>query len=584
MKLLFCGQMMSPFISQDADLLKSKYDVDIVNIDMIFSVRWGFMRYILYFFTSTIFKIYNTDIVYIWFVDYHTIPLVIAAKLFGKRSVVTVGGWEVSKCEEIGYGNQLNFIRGMVTRWCLRNATYVSVPSEAYRKITQIVEPLSNIYVVPNAIDIKLCSQKSNGIRSGAITAGYTLKTNELLKGIYTFREAALKLPYNCEVIERMPHEELMELLRKTKVYCQLSYTESFGMTILESMACGCVPVVTDRDAPPEVIGDTGVVVPYGDVESTVKGINKAMQMNGNKARERAKLFSRENRMKILSKIIDEEPLVSVVIPSFDSEKWLTETIGSILYQSYKNIEIIVVDDCSTDNTKELMEKIVKNNTCVKYLRNEVNSGECVSSRRGFAAAQGEYICRLSSDDMYASYDKIKQQVEWMQRTNADWSYNSINLIGESINNSKRVESIWLAFPIRYSFPILKKFDNIVLKFPRVAFLLMIGRGNPINSSTLMFRKSSYLKYEQWSDNHRTDCDGLLLFKSLLKCTRGIAVPELGSLYRIHPGQMSYNPKYIHEMKVIRTNIYTEIMRGKYPAWLKIGMKLIKRFRREIFN
>jgi glycosyltransferase involved in cell wall biosynthesis len=586
LKLLFCGQLKSPFIRQDAELLKRHYDVEVINLNFLSATRFGSFKFIYKFFISIMFKICKVDIVYIWFADYHALPIVLISKLFNKRSIVVVGGWEVSKCEEIGYGNQLNIIRGFVTRLCLRKATYVAVPSEAYKRVTHGIEPLSQVYVVPNAIDSKLCDVPVDDNREGVVTALCTIKFTELLKGIPTFRKAALKLPYTCEVIEAMPHEKLMEKLRKTKVYCQLSYTESFGMTILEAMACGCVPVVTDRDAPPEVIGDTGVVVPYGDVEATVKGIEKAMTMDGSRARDRARKFNELNRILAISRIIKNQPLVSVVIPSYNSEKWLDDTIKSILTQSYLNKEIIVVDDCSTDNTKKVMDRLmIWNPDVIKYMRNEVNSGECISSRRGFAAACGEFICRLSSDDVYADYYKLQCQVECMQRTGADWSYNSINCVGTSLHDSKLVESIWLSLPIpsRYGIRFLRKFDNIILQYPRIAFLLMLGKGNPINSSTLMFRKSSYMKYEQWSDSHRTDCDGLLLFKSLLKGTRGVAVHSIGSLYRTHPGQMSYNPKYIHEMKVIRTNIYNDIMKGDYPWWLKVSMKFVKKFRRDIF-
>lgn len=307
-KILFCGQLRTPFIWQDLEMLRQHYEIDIVNLDFLSVPKIGILKYILYYPFLMIPKIIRNDVVYMWFADWYALPIILAAKLFNKKSIITVGGWEVFKCEEIGYGNQLNLVRGFVTRLCLRNASVILSQSKAYDVITKSVEPNTHTFIVQNAIDTEeLCNIVLPVHREGVVTALCTIKFTEKLKGIPTFLEAASKLPYKCEVVEGMSHSKLMDKLRRTKVYCQLSYTEAFGMTTLEAMACGCIPVVTDKDAPPEVIGDTGVVVPYGDVEATIKGIEKAMTMDGNRARERAKIFSRENRMKLLVKVIGEK-------------------------------------------------------------------------------------------------------------------------------------------------------------------------------------------------------------------------------------------------------------------------------------
>ena len=78
-------------------------------------------------------------------------------------------------------------------------------------------------------------------------------------------------------------------------MYCQLSITESFGVTLLEAMACGCVPVVARRDALPELAGDAGFQVPYGDVERTREAILAAMKMDGTIVREWAATFTKES-------------------------------------------------------------------------------------------------------------------------------------------------------------------------------------------------------------------------------------------------------------------------------------------------
>jgi glycosyltransferase involved in cell wall biosynthesis len=582
-KILFCGQMKSPFISQDHELLSTQYDVELIDLDFLRASIDSAIAYGYFIISSMIPKVYRTDVVYIWFADYPALPIIVLAKLFDKKIITTVGGWEVANYPEISYGNQLRLIRGAVTRWCIRNSDVVLTPSESYKNITLGIEPYANVMVISNAIKSELFTTPLPQKCDRVITALFTISDTSVLKGLPTFEAAVSRLPYECKVYEAIPHEDLMDIFRKSKVYCQLSYTESFGVTNLEAMACGCVPVVTNRDALPEIVGDTGVVVPYGNVDATIEAIKKAMTMDGNKARERAKLFTRERRMGELSKMINElvEPLVSVVIPAYNSEKWLTETIFSITNQTHKNIEIIVVDDCSTDNTEGLVKSF--RNKQIKYIKNEVNKGECISSRVGFAHAKGDFICRLSSDDVWVNKDKVKNQVKLMQKTGADWSYNSINCTGISVTDNKRVDSYWLSIPTRFGQNIsslLQMFDNTILRFPRLAFVFMVVRGNPVNSSTLMFKRDSYFNNEQWSDKHRTDCDGLLIYKSLLKGLRGIAVKEMGALYRIHPEQMSYNPKYLAESKLIKSNIIEEVINKNHPLWLKIVMRLVRRFKK----
>lgn len=572
-RILFCGMFKSPFILQDYELLKNHYNVTPVNLDIVWESREGVFIYLWSVLTNIIFKIYNTDICYIWFADIHAIPLLILSKIFNKRSILLIGGLEVANFPEINYGNQLTW-RGSVAKWCIRNSNVIIVPSSTYKHITQNLIPDANIYVVPNAIDESLCEYPLPVKSDKVVTALFSLKDTGFLKGISAFKEAVEHLPYEYKIYDGVDHDYLMSELRKSRVYCQLSYTESFGVTNLEAMACGCVPVVTNVDILPYIIGDSGIVVPYGDVNATKDAIQKAMTMNGDKARERAKYFSRKKRFDGLSNIIEIKPLVSVVIPAYNAAKWLPDTIQSILNQTYTNIEVIVVDDCSNDNTHE----VVSQYPSVIYLKNYENVGECKSSRRGFSEAMGKYICRLSADDMYANPDKIKHQVDIMEKTMADWSYNSINCVGETLEKSKITDSFWMVMPTRYGHKILQLFDNYILKFPYLVFLRLLS-GNPVNSSTLMIRRSSYLKSVGWSsDGLRTDCDGLLLFNFFLQRYKCIAIREMGSFYRIHPEQATnVSTTYKNDMIKNKLDITNKVIDGDYPLWLKCAVKIWRR-------
>ena len=150
-------------------------------------------------------------------------------------------------------------------------------------------------------------SEKKNLV----ITVASGTKNVIKLKGIDTFAKAAEHIPGtrflvlglsdkdreflgakcpspNLELSGYMSQTDLIKYYQKAKVYCQLSYRESFGVALAEAMACGCVPVVTERAALPEVVGNTGIYVPYDDEKATAKGIEEALRSDkGRKARER---------------------------------------------------------------------------------------------------------------------------------------------------------------------------------------------------------------------------------------------------------------------------------------------------------
>lgn len=303
MKIFFVGYLSSQFIEDDKKLLEE--DHKLITFDLAKNAS-SFKKIPQYLITTLLeYKnIYKSDIVWIWFADYPSLPFLVWAKFFHKPIVMHVGGWEVYSGPEINYGNQRNIIRGYVTRWILRNSNVCILPSESYKKITRLLEPKANIVVIPNAIDINLCNSHLPEKR-GVVTALVSMKFTRLLKGIPTFEKATEGI--KSKVIENVPHDHLIEMLKSSKVYCQLSYTESFGVTLLEAMACGCIPVVTDRDALPEVVGKYGYIVPYGDIEKTKEAISLALKCNDQdikNIRNRAKLFNKDRMRLNIEKLL----------------------------------------------------------------------------------------------------------------------------------------------------------------------------------------------------------------------------------------------------------------------------------------
>lgn len=111
------------------------------------------------------------------------------------------------------------------------------------------------------------------------------------------------------------------------------------------------------------------------------------------------------------------EPLISVVIPAYNRASIILSSINSVLNQTYKNIELIVVDDASIDNTADIV-KAVTDPRC-RYVRLDKNSGACVARNKGIDEAHGEYIAFNDSDDQWHS-DKIEQQLAAIAKRKAD--------------------------------------------------------------------------------------------------------------------------------------------------------------------
>ena len=132
-----------------------------------------------------------------------------------------------------------------------------------------------------------------------------------------------------------------------------------------------------------------------------------------------------------------EEELVSIIMPSYNTGKFIKETINSVIAQTYSNWELIIVDDCSTDNTDEIVKSI--NDNRIIYLKNETNSGAAISRNKALREAKGRWIAFLDSDDLWKN-DKLEKQIKFMKENNCYFSYTNYIEIDENDNtNGKRI-------------------------------------------------------------------------------------------------------------------------------------------------
>ena len=115
------------------------------------------------------------------------------------------------------------------------------------------------------------------------------------------------------------------------------------------------------------------------------------------------------------------DDLISIIMPSFNTGKYITETIESVLAQSYKNWELIIVDDCSSDNTDEIVSTYLSDDR-IHYLKNEKNSGAAFSRNIALRKAKGKWIAFLDSDDLWMP-EKLEKQLSFMKSNGYFFSY-----------------------------------------------------------------------------------------------------------------------------------------------------------------
>lgn len=115
-----------------------------------------------------------------------------------------------------------------------------------------------------------------------------------------------------------------------------------------------------------------------------------------------------------------EAGLVSIIMPSYNTAPYIKETIQSVLDQTYQNWELIIVDDCSTDNTDDIVAEIKDER--IRYLKNEKNSGAAISRNRALREARGQWVAYLDSDDLWAA-EKLEKQIGFMENNSYSFSY-----------------------------------------------------------------------------------------------------------------------------------------------------------------
>ena len=123
-------------------------------------------------------------------------------------------------------------------------------------------------------------------------------------------------------------------------------------------------------------------------------------------------------------------PLVSVIMPAYNSEQFIEKAIRSALAQTYSNLEMIVIDDCSKDSTVQIVQKLAQEDNRVRLIQNETNAGAANSRNKGMDCSRGAYVALLDSDDIWHP-DKLQKQIKLAQESGAGLIYCSYAMVDE---------------------------------------------------------------------------------------------------------------------------------------------------------
>ncbi len=241
---------------------------------------------------------------------------------------------------------------------------------------------------------------------------------------------------------------------------------------------------------------------------------------------------------------------ITAIIPVYNGEKYISSTIESVLGQTYKNIEIIVVDDGSRDNS---FEKITPYLSKIKYIFQE-NAGVCNARNKGILNSEGELIAFLDQDDIWLS-EKVEKQVDYLLRNNragfvhTDIKY--INAYGETIKPS----GYWKNWKINGD---VKNVKEIFMHYTMLP-------------STMMMKRQLFDEVGLW-DQAFPYCQGYnLCIRIALKYPLGF-INEPLVLYRLHDSNNSKNVIKF-DLDVIKV---IELFLQKYPHAHKIiGRKVV---------
>ncbi|XQY91536.1 teichuronic acid biosynthesis protein TuaG [Metabacillus sp. HB246100] len=210
-----------------------------------------------------------------------------------------------------------------------------------------------------------------------------------------------------------------------------------------------------------------------------------------------------------------DKPLVSIITPTYNGERYILDTINSVFSQTFENWEMLIVDDYSTDRTRDILEEYSKRDKRIKPVYLKENQGAAVARNTALRHAQGKYIAFLDGDDKWYP-EKLSKQLDFMEKHDIAFSYTEYDLMDEKGMSLGSIVTV-----------------------PKTIDYHGLLKNTIIGCLTVMINKEKTGYFEM--PNIRTRQDFALWLSILKKGFLAYGMQETLSTYRLVPGSISSN-------------------------------------------
>ena len=275
-----------------------------------------------------------SDIIIIWFASFHALPFILLNQLFNKKVFIIAGGYDVANYPEIEYGAMRFGHRRTIGKWILKHTQRIIAVSKSNRK--EIIQNCNvqpqRIKLIYNAIELKKI-QKVFPKKDQVLTVGEINEETILRKGLDRFLLLSKAFPNiqfihigkwtdkhgkpsdnafkklktissgNVKFLGFVSEDILKKTFQESKIYLQLSRHEAFGVSVLESMKYGCVPIVTNAYALPEVVGENGFIIE--SQKECISAIKATLENQYNQQNQINPLFDISKRKAAFERLIN---------------------------------------------------------------------------------------------------------------------------------------------------------------------------------------------------------------------------------------------------------------------------------------
>jgi len=313
------------FIERDEKILKKSFNLKVFQFKR---KSWGFLFSSILFWFWLFKNIWNADLLFARFINYHSFLLSLAGKIFKKKVVVVVGGSDAIWIPRFHYGIYDFWFSRLIAKWTIhmvdlllpnhyslikgintysddtpRKEGILEYNPDIKTKILEInngydynywkpdptIKKINAVLTVANANDIKVFYTK--GLDYYIKTASLLPQYKFFLVGVerhFINEVIKLEIPQNLILLNTMKSDKLRKLYNKIKVFAHFTLTEGMPNVLCEAMLCECIPVGSNVNSIPDIIGNTGIIIYKRDIFEMKNAIIKAMKMNtGKEARKR---------------------------------------------------------------------------------------------------------------------------------------------------------------------------------------------------------------------------------------------------------------------------------------------------------